>query len=68
MTLLAVCFTAILPVFYFALYRNEGLPDFPKSLRVLSLIAAIVLGIIMVAGLPRWIESIGSYWGGHQRF
>jgi len=56
------CFTAIMPVFYFALYRNKGLPDFPKSLRLLSLTAAIVLGAITVAGLPQWIESIGSYW------
>ncbi len=56
------CFTAILPVFYLALYRNEDLPEFPKSLRVLSLAAAIVLGVETVAGLPRWIGSLGSYW------
>src|SRR5579862_1599883 len=59
---LIFCFTAIMPAFYFALYRNEGLPDFPKTLRLLSLAAAIVLAIITAAELPRWIESIGSYW------
>jgi hypothetical protein len=59
---LGYCFDAILPVFYFALYRNEGLQDFPRSLRLLSLAAAIVLGIIMAAWLPQWIESFGAYW------
>jgi hypothetical protein len=60
--LLTYCVTAIMPVFFFALYRNEGLLDFPKSLRVLSLAAAIVLGVITVAGLPQWIETLRSYW------
>jgi hypothetical protein len=59
---LGYCFDAILPVFCFALFRNEGLPDFPKSLRLVSLAAAIVFAIITAAELPRWIESIGSYW------
>ena len=59
---LGFCVDAILPAFYFALYRNEGLPDFPKRLRVLSLVAAIVFGAITVAGLPQWIESVESYW------
>jgi len=30
------CFTAIMPVFYCALYRNEELPELPKSLVVVQ--------------------------------
>jgi hypothetical protein len=56
------CFTAIVPAFCFALYRNEGPLDFPRNLRVLSLTAAIVLGVVTLAALPQWIESLGSYW------
>lgn len=59
---LILCFTAIMPVFYFALYRNEGLPNFSTSLRILSLTGAIVLGAITAAGFPQWIESLESYW------
>jgi hypothetical protein len=59
---LMCCFTAIMPTFYFALYRNQGTLHFSKRMRLLSLTAAIILGIITAAELPRWIESFGSYW------
>jgi hypothetical protein len=36
-------YSAIIPVFYFALYRNEALLYFPKRLRLLALIAAFAL-------------------------
>ena len=54
--------TAIMPVFYFALYRNEGPLGFPKQLRLLSLAAALTLSVIVAAELPAWIGSLGPYW------
>jgi len=54
--------TAIMPVFYFALYRNEGPLGFPKHLRLLSLAAALTLSVIVAAELPAWIGSLGPYW------
>jgi membrane-bound ClpP family serine protease len=55
-------FTAIMPVFFFALYRNQGTLRFSKHLRLLSLIAALVFGLIVAWDLSGWVESIGSYW------
>jgi hypothetical protein len=55
-------FAAIMPVFYFALYRNEGTLRFTRELRLLSLAAAVSIGIVLAAGLPDWIESQGPYW------
>jgi hypothetical protein len=52
-------FSAILPLFYFALYRNQGTWQIPRRLRLLSMAAAILLGMIVAIGLPAWIESLG---------
>jgi hypothetical protein len=51
MAALALLFSAIMPVFYFALYRNRGTFRIPKLLRQLSLAAAIVLGLFVVAAV-----------------
>jgi hypothetical protein len=51
-----------MPVFFFALYRNQGTLRFSKHLRLLSLIAALVFGLIVAWDLSGWVESIGSYW------
>ena len=59
---LAWIFTATMPVFYFALYRNEGSLRFPKNLRQLSLVTALVLGVIVAMDLGGWIGSLGPYW------
>ena len=53
-------FTAILPVFYFALYRNRGTLRFSRRLRLLALTAALALGINVALGLPGWIGSLGQ--------
>ncbi len=55
-------FSTIMPVFYFALYRNEGTLRFPKHLRLLSLTTALVFGLFAAWNLSVWIGSIGSYW------
>jgi len=59
---LASLLSAMMPVFYFALYRNEGTLRFPKRYRMLALAAAIVVGIMTAAELPEWIGSSGAYW------
>jgi hypothetical protein len=55
-------FTAIMPVFYFVLYRNEEALRFLKHLRMLSLITALVFGLFAAWNLSGWIGSVGSYW------
>jgi hypothetical protein len=59
MTPLMFFFSAILPVFCFALYRSEGTLCFPKHLRLLSLAAALALGIIVAADMSGLIGSVG---------
>ena len=53
--------TAIMPAFYFALYRNEGALHFPKRLRLLALLAAFTNVMLMVTDFPAWIRSLSSY-------
>jgi hypothetical protein len=55
-------YTATLPAFYIALFRNEGSLRFPKRLRLLALLAALTTGVIAIAGLPDWIKSLSHYW------
>lgn len=55
-------FTAIMPVFYFALYRNESPLRVPKRLRLLALTAVLTFGVIVVVDLSGWITSLESYW------
>jgi hypothetical protein len=56
-------FAAIVPVFYFALYCNEGTLHVPKRLRLLSLGAALTVGVMGALALPEWLRSVGPYWG-----
>lgn len=60
-TALGYLIATIFPAFYFALYRNEGTLHFPKRLRLLALAAALVTGMMLVAGLPAWIRSIADF-------
>jgi len=58
---LTILFSAIIPLFYFALYRNEALLCFPKRLRLLALIAAFTFGVIVLTTLPAWVRSLAAY-------
>jgi len=51
-------FTAIVPLFYFALYRNEGDLPVSRNLRWMALTAAAVIGILSIAAVPGWIASL----------
>lgn len=53
----AYLFSAVLPLFYFALWRNEGTPRFSKRLRFASLAGALAGVVVMAAGLPLWSEA-----------
>ncbi len=59
---LAWLFTAILPLFFFAVYRNEGTLRFPKYLRLCSLVTALVFGFLVALGLWEWSGYLSSYW------
>jgi hypothetical protein len=58
-------FTAVMPVFYFALYRHEGTMQFPRPLRKLALAAAAALVLVMAVRFQargwawNWIAAIG---------
>ena len=56
----AYAFSAILPVFYFALSRegsrDAGTPRLPERFRAVSLAGAIAGGIVIAAGVPEWLE------------
>lgn len=58
----SVLSSAILPVFFLALYRNEGMWRIPKPLRKLSVASAIFLGLFVVAALR--VESLDPYFIG----
>src|SRR5579863_7579262 len=49
--MLAYLYSAILPVFYFALSRNEGLPRLSKRLRWVSFAGALAGVAVVAAGL-----------------
>lgn len=51
-----------LPAFYFALYRSEGSIRLPRRLRLLSLAAALTLGILTAAAFWGWAGSLGLFW------
>jgi hypothetical protein len=55
--LAAYIFTALPPVFYFALYRDEGSSHVPERLRLLARMAAFISGILLVFQLEPWIKS-----------
>jgi hypothetical protein len=56
----ATLFDAILPVFYFALYRDKGTLLLSRGLRLLALTAALLLGMSVVIDLSKWIGSLGQ--------
>ena len=58
---LVTLFTAIFPIFYFALYRNEAVLYFPKRLRLLALIAAAIFSVIVLTTLPAYVKSLTDY-------
>jgi len=47
--------SAIMPGFYFALYRIEGSLRFPKYIRQVSLVTVLVFGLIVAVDLWDWI-------------
>jgi hypothetical protein len=57
---LAYAFTAIVPFFYFALYRNEGDLPLLRSMRWILVTAAAVLGILALASI---VELVGTLRG-----
>ena len=61
-TALLLLLTAIMPVFFFAVYRNEGILRVPKRLRLVSLAAALTSGVLLMVDLPVWFRSLGRYW------
>jgi hypothetical protein len=56
----AYLFSAILPLFYFALYRSEGTLRLPKRLRILSLVGVAAGGIVVATGLAQLVGSFGN--------
>ena len=56
-------FTALLPLFYFALYKNQIPLLIPKRLRLLALLGAFVYSVILATKLPAGIKSLVAYWG-----
>lgn len=56
--ILAYLFTAILPVFFFALYRNAGALCVPKGARLFGLVAAVVFAVLMAPTLPDVIPNV----------
>jgi hypothetical protein len=58
---LMLLFTAIMPVFCFALYRDEGSLRIPKRLRLLALAAALTFSVIILTALPGLVRSLAGY-------
>ena len=61
-------FTAIMPMFYFALYLNETVLHFPKRLRLLALMAASTFGVIVLTALPALVRSLAAYYSAMKTF
>lgn len=55
--IVAIMVTAIVPSFYFALYRNEGDLRVPRNTRWIAMTGAAVIGFLSVASIPGWIGS-----------
>ena len=51
--------SGILPLFYFALYRNQGTWQIPLRLRRLSLAAATLFGMMVAIGVPALLDTLG---------
>lgn len=64
LTLLITLVTAIMPVFYFALYRNEGTVQVSRPLRKLALAAAaayVIVMVLRVQALPNRLSWFGVF-------
>jgi hypothetical protein len=57
LALLTFIVTALLLVFYFALYRDEGSVQVSERLRLPARTAAFILGILLALQLAEWIKS-----------
>lgn len=57
LAVIVALFAAILPVFYYALYRNEERLRFSRHLRLLAIASAFALGLTLVGELLPWIAS-----------
>jgi hypothetical protein len=58
---LVTLFAGIFPAFYFALYRNQAVLYFPKRLRLLALIAAVIFAGIVLTTLRAYVRSLTDY-------
>lgn len=57
--ILSYLFSALMPAFCFALYRNEQTLRPSVRLRMLSLAAALTIGALVLIGLPSLVRSLG---------
>jgi hypothetical protein len=55
--LLGYSFASIVPLFYFAVYLNEGELLVSRNLRWTAIAAAAVIGVLGAAAIPGWIGS-----------
>ncbi len=62
MMLLTLLLTVTLPVFYFALFRNEEPIRIPRRLRPYALVGILGLGIFVVSTLPEFVRFFSGYW------
>jgi hypothetical protein len=49
--------TATVPLFYFALYRDEGDLPISRDMRWVAMAAAVVIGVLGIAAISGWIAS-----------
>ena len=60
MIVLGGLITATMPMFYFALFRNEGTLHFARRFRPLALAGVFSLGLYVAVGVPKVIRSMHS--------
>lgn len=53
-------FLVVMPLFYFALYRDRGTLRVSRRMRLVASIAAAVVAAISLAQLPAWLASLGA--------
>lgn len=61
LTVAGLLVAAILPVFYFALYRNQGTVAPSRRMRFVCLAAGLLLCLYAASEVPGWIRYLGSY-------
>jgi len=62
MLVLGYLVTATMPMFYFALFRNEGTLHLPRRFRPLALVGILGLGLYMAVGLSEVIKILRPLW------